>query len=67
MLQNDLNLIDLVLTHLNHPWGPPGWFDALNSVLVVIFGHFRQEERGEIANLGMALQIFLAMRIDADI
>ena len=37
---NDLNMIDLVITHLNHPWGPPGWFDALNSVLVVIFGHF---------------------------
>ena len=37
---NDLNMIDLVKTHLNHPWGPPGWFDALNSVLVVIFGHF---------------------------
>ena len=23
MLENDLNMIDLVLTHLNQPWGPP--------------------------------------------
>ena len=22
MLENDLNMIDLVLTHLNQPWGP---------------------------------------------
>ena len=29
------------LTHLTHPWGPPWWFDALNSLPVVIFGHFR--------------------------
>ena len=26
MLENDLNMIDLVLTHLTHPWGPrPPW------------------------------------------
>ena len=23
MSENGLNVIDLVLTHLNHPWGPP--------------------------------------------
>ena len=23
MLENDLNMINLVLTHLNQPWGPP--------------------------------------------
>ena len=23
MSENDLNMIDLVITHLNHPWGPP--------------------------------------------
>ena len=28
---NDLNMIDMVITHLNHPWGPPGWFDALTN------------------------------------
>ena len=38
MSQNYLNMINPVKTHLNHPWGPPGWFDALNSLPVVIFG-----------------------------
>ena len=23
MAENDSNMIDLVLTHLTHPWGPP--------------------------------------------
>ena len=23
MAENDSNVIDLVLTHLTHPWGPP--------------------------------------------
>ena len=23
MSENDLNMIDLVITHLTHPWGPP--------------------------------------------
>ena len=41
MSENDLNMIDLVITHLNHPWGPSGWFDALNSLPVAILGHFR--------------------------
>ena len=34
-------MIDLFITHLNHPWGPYGWFDALNLVMVVVFVHFR--------------------------
>ena len=33
-------MTDLFITHLTHPWGPYGWFDALNSLPVVIFGHF---------------------------
>ena len=41
MSENDLNMIDLVITHLTHPWGPPLWFAALNSLPVVIFCHFR--------------------------
>ena len=28
-------MIDLVLTHLTHPWGPPWWFGALNSLKVM--------------------------------
>ena len=35
------NMINLVSTHLTHPWGRPWWFDALKSLPVVIFGHFR--------------------------
>ena len=41
MSENDLNMIDLVITHLTHPWGSPLWFAALNSLPVVIFCHFR--------------------------
>ena len=36
MLHNDLNMIDLVITHLNHPWGPPGWSDALKCIEIAI-------------------------------
>ena len=31
MLENDLNMIDLVLTHLNQPWGPPGTLETLGD------------------------------------
>ena len=33
-------MIDLILTHLDHLWDSPLWFDALNSVPVNHFGHF---------------------------
>ena len=36
-----LSMIDLVLTHLDHCWGPPWWFGALKSVPVIHFGRFR--------------------------
>ena len=29
MAENDLNMIDLVITHLTHPWGPPGTLETL--------------------------------------
>ena len=41
MWEYGLNMIDLVLTHLGHHWGPPRWFDALKSVPVLDFGHIR--------------------------
>ena len=31
MLENDLNMIHLVLTHLTHPWGPPGTLETLGD------------------------------------
>ena len=31
MLENDLNMIDLVLTHLTHPWGPPWTLETLGD------------------------------------
>ena len=31
MLENDLNMIDLVQTHLNQPWGPPWTFETLGD------------------------------------
>ena len=31
MLENALNMIDLVLTHLTHPWGPPGTLETLGD------------------------------------
>ena len=31
MLENDLNMIDLVLTHLTHPWGPPWTLATLGN------------------------------------
>ena len=40
-----LNMIDLVLTHIDHHLGPPCWFDALKSVPVIHFGHFRNAEK----------------------
>ena len=41
MSENGLNMIDLVLTHLDHFWGPTWWFDALISVPVIHFSRFR--------------------------
>ena len=41
MWEYGLNMIDLVVTHLGHHWGPPRWFDALKSVPVLDFGHIR--------------------------
>ena len=32
MAENDSNMIDLVLTHLTHPWGPPWTLAALGKV-----------------------------------
>ena len=34
-------MINLVLTHLDHCWGPPWWFGALKSVPVIHFSRFR--------------------------
>ena len=31
MAENDLNMIDLVLTHLTHPWGPPWTLETLGD------------------------------------
>ena len=56
MSENGLSMIDLVLTHLDHLWGPTWWFDALKSVLVLDFGHFRHAWKwpfwGELVILG---------------
>ena len=41
MSKYGLNMIDLVLTYLDHHWGHPWWFDALKSIPVIHFGHFR--------------------------
>ena len=30
---NDSNMIDLVLTHLTHPWGPPWTLATLGDML----------------------------------
>ena len=49
MSQNDLNKIDLVIIISTIPGVPlaPGWFDALNSLPVVILGHFRHARNGD--------------------
>ena len=33
MAENDSNMIDLVLTHLTHPWGPPWTLATLGDML----------------------------------
>ena len=33
MSENGLNMIDLVLTHLNQPWGPPWTLATLGDML----------------------------------
>ena len=42
MSEYSLDMIDLVLTNLDHCWGPLWWFDALKLALVLDFDHFRQ-------------------------
>ena len=32
MAENDSNMIDLVLTHLTHPWGPPWTLETLGDL-----------------------------------
>ena len=41
MSEYGLDMIDLVLTHLDHHWGYPWWFGTLKSIPVIHFGHFR--------------------------
>ena len=48
MSENDLNMIDLVLTHLDNCWGPPWWFDTLKSVPVLILAISDMAILGEI-------------------
>ena len=50
MSENDLSMIELVLTHLDHCWGPPWWFDALKSVPVLILAIFEMAIWGEIGH-----------------
>ena len=50
MLENGSNVIDLVLTLLDHCWGLPGWLDALKSVPVLDFGHFRHAPKLPISS-----------------
>ena len=33
MAENDSNMIDLVFTHLTHPWGPPWTLATLGDML----------------------------------
>ena len=58
MSENGLNMIDLVLTHLDHCWGPPWWFGALKSVLVLDFGHFRHAPKRPISPKMVIFKIF---------
>ena len=51
MAENDSNMIDLVLTHLTHPWGPP-W------TLATLGDPWRP-----LATLGDMLGIFLRKKI----
>ena len=47
MLENDLNMIDLVLTHLNQPWGPPWTLETLGDMPENgHFGHFQAFANG---------------------
>ena len=41
MSKYGLNMINLVLTYLDHHWGHLWWFDPLKSIPVIHFGHFR--------------------------
>ena len=41
MSEYGLNMIDFILTHLDHYCGPSQWFDALKSVPGVVFGRFQ--------------------------
>ena len=51
MSENGLSMIDLVLTHLDHCWGPPWWFGALKSVPVIHFDHSEMLENGHFCHV----------------
>ena len=59
MAENDSNMIDLVLTHLTHPWGPPWtlatlgdpWRPLATCLKITILGeigHFQACQEGEV-------------------
>ena len=60
MAENDSNMIDLVLTHLTHPWGPPWtlatlgdpWRPLATCLKMAIFGesaHFQVPKNGTLS------------------
>ena len=60
MAENDSNMIDLVLTHLTHPWGPPWtlatlgdpWRPLATGLKMAIFGesaHFQVPKNGTLS------------------
>ena len=65
MLENDLNMIDLVLTHLNQPWGPPWALETLGDPwrpLATIGdmpenGHFDLIQMAKVAKIAQKTQI----------
>ena len=51
MAENDSNMIDLVLTHLTHPWGPPWTLETLGDpwqplAKMTIFRHVAKGHQG---------------------
>ena len=57
MSENVLIMIDLFLT-LDNCWVPPWWFDALKSVSVLDFGHFRHAPKWPISPKMVIFKIF---------
>ena len=37
MSENGLSMIDLVLTHLDHCWGPPCWYKSVQLAAAVLW------------------------------